>query len=200
MATLSGLLQPALSDPDLRAVVEAVREARAVEVPAVRVEGPSALRPVLAAAFAATPAPTAPPGPARTVLAVTATDREAEDLAAAAADLLGAGAVAVLPSWETLPHERLSPRADTVGRRLALFRRLADPATAPAVVVTAVRSLIQPVAPGLGRLEPVRLRVGDTADFDELLARLVEFAYTRVEMVTARGEFAVRGGIVDVFP
>jgi transcription-repair coupling factor (superfamily II helicase) len=135
-----------------------------------------------------------------TVLAVTATDREAEDLGTAAADLLGPDAVAVLPSWETLPHERLSPRSDTVGRRLALFRELADAATAPRIVVAAARSLIQPVAPGLGRLDPVRLRVGDTHDFDELLARLVELAYTRVEMVTARGEFAVRGGIVDVFP
>ncbi len=66
----------------------------------------------------------------RTVLAVTATDREAEDLAAAVTDLVGADAVAVLPSWETLPHERLSPRPDTVGRRLAIFRRLSgdDPA------------------------------------------------------------------------
>ena len=44
------------------------------------------------------------------------------------------------------------------------------------------------------------MRVGDTHDFDALLVRLVELAYTRVEMVTARGEFAVRGGIVDVFP
>ena len=54
-------------------------------------------------------------GAGRTVLAVTATDREAEDSGAAVADLLGTDAVAVLPSWETLPHERLSPRPDTVG-------------------------------------------------------------------------------------
>ena len=66
--------------------------------------------------------------------------------------------------------------------------------------MAAVRSLIQPIAPGLGTLEPVRLAVGDTHDFDRLLERLVELAYVRVEMVTARGEFAVRGGIVDVFP
>ena len=68
----------------------------------------------------------------RTVLAVTATDREAEDLGAAAADLIDAHAVAVLPSWETLPHERLSPRPDTVGRRLTLFRRLATRRHPPA--------------------------------------------------------------------
>ncbi|MDN5749400.1 MAG: transcription-repair coupling factor [Pseudonocardia sp.] len=194
MAKLAGLLRTVASDSDLRAVVDAARDTRAGEVPALRVEGPAALRPFLAAAFAA------PDGADRTVLAVTATDREAEDLGAAASDLLGPDAVAVLPSWETLPHERLSPRPDTVGRRLSIFRRLADPATAPRVVVTAARSLIQPIAPGLGRLDPVRLRVGDTTDFEALLERLVELAYTRVEMVTARGEFAVRGGIVDVFP
>jgi len=121
MAKLSGLLQSVLSDPGLRTVVDAAREVRAAEVPALRVEGPAALRPFLAAGF----------GADRTVLAVTATDREAEDLGTATADLIGPDAVAVLPSWETLPHERLSPRPDTVGRRLSIFRRLADPATAP---------------------------------------------------------------------
>ena len=199
MAKLSGLLHSTLSDPDLRGVVDAARDVRPVagDVPALRIEGPAALRPILAAAFGA---PVDEGGAGRTVLAVTATDREAEDLGAAAADLLGPGEVAVLPSWETLPHERLSPRPDTVGRRLSLFRRLARPETAPRVLVTAARSLIQPIAPGLGRLDPVQLRVGDEADFEALLVRLVELAYTRVEMVTARGEFAVRGGIIDIFP
>jgi transcription-repair coupling factor (superfamily II helicase) len=198
VAKLSGLLRSTLSDPDLRAVVDAAREVRPDQTPALLVEGPAALRPFLAAAVAT---PAADAGAGRTVLAVTATDREAEDLGAAAADLLGPDAVAVLPSWETLPHERLSPRPDTVGRRLEIFRRLGSAtAAAPRVVVSAARSLIQPVAPGLGRLDPVHLRVGTEHDFDALLVRLVELAYTRVEMVTARGEFAVRGGIVDVFP
>jgi transcription-repair coupling factor (superfamily II helicase) len=186
VAKLSGLLQVVLSDPGIGAVVEAAGKARAP----LTVEGPAALRPFLAAGL----------GTERTVLAITATDREAEDLGAAAADLLGSDAVEVLPSWETLPHERLSPRPDTVGRRLSIFRRLSDASNAPRVVVSAARSLIQPIAPGLGALDPVRLRVGDTHDFDDLLVRLVELAYTRVEMVTARGEFAVRGGIVDIFP
>jgi transcription-repair coupling factor (superfamily II helicase) len=190
VAKLSGLLSSALSRPDIRAVLDAARDTR----DPLRIEGPAALRPILTAALAD------PAGAGRTVLAVTATDREAGDLGAAATDLLGPGAVEVLPSWETLPHERLSPRPDTVGRRLSIFRRLADPAAAPRVLVAAARSLIQPIAPGLGRLDPIMLRVGETHDFDELLERLVELAYTRVEMVTARGEFAVRGGIVDVFP
>ncbi|MCO1659989.1 transcription-repair coupling factor [Pseudonocardia humida] len=190
---MSGLLRSVLFDSGIRSVVDAARDVRPVGVPSLQVEGPSALRPFLAAGLGSAE------GADRTVLAVTATDREAEDLGAAAVELLGPDAVAVLPSWETLPHERLSPRPDTVGRRLSIFRRLSDPAAAPRVVVAAARSLIQPIAPGLGALEPVRLRVGDTHDFDELLVRLVELAYTRVEMVTARGEFAVRGGIVDVF-
>jgi transcription-repair coupling factor (superfamily II helicase) len=65
------------------------------------------------------------------VLAVTATGREAEDLAAALRAYLPANAVAEFPSWETLPHERLSPRSDTVGRRLSVLRRLAHPEDAP---------------------------------------------------------------------
>ncbi|HEY0812850.1 MAG TPA: transcription-repair coupling factor [Pseudonocardia sp.] len=187
VAKLSGLYRSAFSQPDLHAIRET--EIRPASTPALRIEGPSALRPFLAAALSE----------GRTVLAVTATDREADDLGAAAADLIDPTSVAILPSWETLPHERLSPRPDTVGRRLTLFRRLAT-ADAPRVVIAAARSLIQPIAPGLGALDPVRLRVGDTYDFDAVLVRLVELAYTRVEMVTARGEFAVRGGIVDVFP
>jgi transcription-repair coupling factor (superfamily II helicase) len=185
-ASSPGLLAAALADPGLAAVRDSAGAAT------LRIEGPPALRPLVAGALAGADTPA--------TLAVTATEREAEDLAEALTELIGPDAVAVLPSWETLPHERLSPRSDTVGRRIALFRRLANDATRPRVVVAAVRSLLQPIAPGLGRLEPVTLRSGDTQDFDELLHRLVELAYQRVDMVTGRGEFAVRGGLVDVFP
>ncbi len=110
------------------------------------------------------------------------------------------------PAWETLPHERLSPRADTVGRRLAALRRLAhpsadDPGAGPvSVVVAPVRSVLQPQVAGLGDLEPVSLRGGMSADPVEVTERLAAAAYTRVELVEKRGEFAVRGGILDVFP
>ncbi|MCE0763167.1 transcription-repair coupling factor [Pseudonocardia kujensis] len=189
-APLSGLLTAVLSDPGLAAVLDAARtvDTRTADTPAARAEGPAALRPFLAAGLAGD----------GTVLAVTATDREAEELAAAAAELIDPAGVAVLPSWETLPHERLSPRPDTVGRRLTLFRTLGSE-NPPRLVATAARSLIQPIAPGLGTLDPITLRVGTEHDFEQLLERLVELAYTRVEMVTARGEFAVRGGILDLF-
>ncbi len=163
---------------------------------------PAALRPVLAAALARG----AQPGAPGFVLAVTATAREADDLAAALGSFLTPDSVAYFPGWETLPHERLSPRLDTVGQRIAVLRRLAHPAgpgepNGPlAVVVTPVRSLLQPIVAGLGDLEPVTLQAGQACELDNLLVRLVEIGYSRVDMVGSRGEIAVRGGIVDVFP
>ncbi|MFN2479365.1 MAG: transcription-repair coupling factor, partial [Pseudonocardiaceae bacterium] len=187
-AHLSGLLEAVLPEPSLR---ELVGRAGAAEL---ELHGPPATRPLVVAALARTGHP---------VLAITATDREAGELTAELADELGAGVVAELPSWETLPHERLSPRADTVGKRLAVLRRLAHPEESPTalqVVIATVRSLIQPMLAGLGEISPVRLRVGQLHDFDSVLARLADLAYTRVDMVDRRGEFAVRGGIIDVFP
>ncbi|WP_461028853.1 transcription-repair coupling factor, partial [Streptomyces sparsus] len=133
----------------------------------------------------------------------------AEDLAAALRSLMPAGqddTVVEYPAWETLPHERLSPRSDTVGRRLAVLRRLThprddDPSAGPVkVVVAPIRSVLQPQVKGLGELEPVSLRAGESADLEEVVAGLAAAAYSRVELVEKRGEFAVRGGILDVFP
>src|SRR3984885_1014458 len=145
-------------------------------------------------------------GAHRFVLAVTATAREAEDLTAALGSLLPEGAAAYFPPWETLPHERLSPRSDTSGQRLAGRRRRAhpdpaDPRSGPlTVVATPVRCLLQPMVGGLGELEPVRLRQDDSADLDDIVTRLVEIGYARTELVEKRGDLAVRGGILDVFP
>ncbi|WP_102159140.1 transcription-repair coupling factor [Zhihengliuella halotolerans] len=134
------------------------------------------------------------------VLAVTATGRETEDLAAALEAYLPAASIAQFPSWETLPHERLSPRSDTVGRRLNVLRRLAHPDGGLKVVVAPIRAVVQPLVDGLGDLEPVHLAVGEDREFSAVVKALAEAAYSRVDMVTQRGEFAVRGGILDVFP
>ncbi|WP_297622408.1 transcription-repair coupling factor, partial [Nocardioides sp.] len=141
----------------------------------------------------------------RTVLAVTATSREAEDLVEELADLVDPDSVAYYPSWETLPHERLSPRSDTVGKRLAVLRRLRHPGTDAAngplkVVVAPIRSLLQPQVPGLADIEPVELAAGESRVLEDVVRGLADAAYSRVDMVERRGEFAVRGGIVDVFP
>src|SRR5215204_7589270 len=109
------------------------------------------MRPLLAAALAASEDRG---GAGQPVLLVTSTFREAEDVTAAVASLVGQDQVAYYPAWETLPHERLSPRSDTVGRRLAVLRRLrhpgADGAIGPLrVVVAPVRSILQPQVRGL---------------------------------------------------
>src|SRR5450432_242752 len=206
---LRSLLPTLLDDPALTRAVETARAARRLDAVGLDIGAPQPLRPIVAAALAAA----APVGADRVVLAVTATDREAADLAAALAGLLPPDSVAEYLAWETLPHERLSPRADTVGRRLAVRRRLRHPiediagaSTAGAaggrlrVVVAPVRSLLQPQVAGLGDLEPVGLQVGDTADLDVVVSRLVAAGYSRVEVVERRGDIAVRGGILDVFP
>ena len=190
-ACLSGLLSAVLPDSALRGVVERAG------APLLELEGATATRQLVAAALAAEESAG---GADRPVLAVTATGREADELTAALVSLLGAEAVADFPSWETLPHERLSPRADTVGRRMEVLHRLTRPRNGGLrVVVSTVRSLIQPMAPGLGSLVPIELRVGEEQQFEGVLERLVELAYTRVDMVEKRGEFAVRGGILDIF-
>ncbi|MFE9203704.1 transcription-repair coupling factor [Micromonospora sp. NPDC007230] len=201
---LTGLFSAALADPGLARARDLARSG-AAQVDGLDLTAPAALRPFAVAAVAADE----PVGGAgRPVLAVTATTREAEDLASALGSLLPPEQVAVFPSWETLPHERLSPRSDTVGRRLAVLRRLAHPESADAhgrtgplrVVVAPVRSLLQPQLKGLGDLEPVQLTAGDEADLEDVARRLTDMAYARVDLVTKRGEFAVRGGILDVFP
>jgi len=195
--TLNGLLDAVMTDPALAGAVSAAGS------PALDLSAPAAVHPFAVAAIAAA---TDRGGAGRPVLAVTATTREAEDLVAALRCLLPPDEIATYPSWETLPHERLSPRADTVGRRLAVLRRLAhprddDPASGPlSVVVAPVRSMLQPQVAGLGELPPVTVNAGDTYDLDDLVIGLADIAYARVELVEKRGEFAVRGGIVDVFP
>jgi transcription-repair coupling factor (superfamily II helicase) len=142
--------------------------------------------------------------PGRTVVVVTATGRDAEDIAASIPELVPHARVAVFPSWETLPHERLSPSSDTVGRRVAVMRRLAHPGADGSepidVVVASVRALLQPIVAGLADEEPVVLRAGDEAPIEAAVTRLVELGYERTDLVERRGQVAVRGGILDVFP
>ncbi|MFB9954716.1 transcription-repair coupling factor [Cellulomonas denverensis] len=194
---VASLLPLLLEDPALARAVELVRARGELDV-----VGPPGIRPPLLAAMSGAVAERQ----GRPLVVVTATGRDADELAAALRCYLAYDDVAVLPSWETLPHERLSPRSDTVARRLAVFRRLAHPDPEPGhtgpirVLVMPVRALLQPVVAGLGELEPVALNPGDTADLTDVADRLTAAAYSRVDMVERRGEFAVRGGILDVFP
>jgi transcription-repair coupling factor (superfamily II helicase) len=155
------------------------------------------------------------------LLVVTATGVEAERLADDLSclmeppvdgpdpdDVIGSvgGSVAVLPAWETLPFERVSPEVETMGRRLAILWGLAelesdkDIPAPPRVIVAPIRALLQRLGPSRDHATPVVVRPGQEIQVDELIAQLVGAGYRREHQVEHRGEIAVRGGIVDVFP
>ncbi|MFE6734425.1 transcription-repair coupling factor [Microbacterium sp. NPDC057650] len=136
------------------------------------------------------------------VLVVTPTGRRAESVAAALDAYFSDAEILTFPAWETLPHERLSPSPDTVGRRLETLRSISTwDGAKPLVVVASVRAALQPLAANLGDAAPLELRVGSRGlELEDAVEQLVERAYSRVDMVSRRGEFAVRGGILDVFP
>ena len=139
-----------------------------------------------------------------THLIVCTTGREAEELAATLTSMVPGAEILEFPSWETLPHERLSPSAETVGKRVRVLQRLTqlrvDPVAHPVFVLASVRAVLQPVIAGLANHPALSLTVGENYFMPELNLKLVEVAYERVDMVTKRGEFAARGGIIDIFP
>ena len=208
---LTALLPPLLADADIARTVRAASSRSRTDRSVVVAPG---ARPAVLAAMALgeegvqrvaggdAPATGSAEVSGTPLLVVTATGREAEETALALRSYLPAEDVAVMPAWETLPHERLSPRADTVAQRLSVLRRLAHPEEGGAirVLIVPVRALLAPVIAGLGELEPVQLAPGLTVGLEETARRLEAAAYTRVDMVESRGEYAVRGGILDVFP
>ena len=208
---LTALLPPLLADADIARTVRAASSRSRTDRSLVVAPG---ARPAVLAAVALgeegvqrvaggdAPATGSAEVSGTPLLVVTATGREAEETALALRSYLPADDVAVMPAWETLPHERLSPRADTVAQRLSVLRRLAHPEEGGAirVLIVPVRALLAPVIAGLGELEPVQLAPGLTVGLEETARRLEAAAYTRVDMVESRGEYAVRGGILDVFP
>ncbi len=140
------------------------------------------------------------------------------------------GPVLRLPAWETLPFERVSPEVSTMGRRLAVLWHLAgaqgggdgagpdaagpdgpggpggqaggeaDGVPGPTVVVASVRALLQRLGPWRHAARPLTVRPGDRLDAEAALAWLATVGYRRELQVEHRGEMAVRGGIIDVFP
>ena len=155
---------------------------------------PEAARPIFAAALHQLSG-------ARPILLAVPTAAEAERIAGDLTAMLGEGEVELFPAWETLPFERVSPALETMGRRLRVMWRLREGgAGAPAVVVAPVRALVQRLGPHVEDVEPIRFHRGRVVDRDELLERLVAAGYRREYQVEGRGEVAVRGSIVDVFP
>ena len=172
------------TDPTLRSVLGR-RE--------VTVAVPESARALVAAAAAEV-------GERGPLLLVVPSANEGERIAADLDAYLGPGRVEWFPAWETLPFERVSPGVETMGRRVRVLPRLSAEGDRPDVIVAPVRSLLQRLPDELDGLTPLRIAPGDRVDLDELVERLVGWGYRREYQVEHRGEVAVRGSIVDVFP
>ena len=134
-------------------------------------------------------------------------DQVAEDLAAALGDAgpEGAGRVRPFPHPDTPPYDRFSPQPFVTAQRMDVLHRLATfgaggEEPAPVVVAPWTALAWRVPSPEAVRAASFRVAQGDAIDRDELVATLVSAGYVRQPVVEERGEVAVRGGIVDVFP
>lgn len=137
------------------------------------------------------------------VVIIVSSGNQASKLADSLAELIPNLELIEFPSWETLPHERLSPAAETVGKRLKALHRMVElqqGTTRPTALLISIRAALQPVIGGLEDHPPFTLIKRQDYLLPELSLKLIELAYERVDMVSRRGEFAIRGGILDVFP
>jgi len=133
------------------------------------------------------------------VMVVSPGRREAEELASEIGAYLGDEGVALLPAWDALPYEGMDPAPEVAARRADALGRLRS-AEGPFVLVAPYLAAMQLVPPTLGTVLPLQLAAGVELAPDALAERLSELGYVRVDVVEHRGEFAVRGGVVDVFP
>ncbi len=131
------------------------------------------------------------------MLVITANSRQGNDLAEALA--LFDCPADIFPDWEVLPYDRFSPHQDLISDRLARLWHL--PRTQSGITLIAAPTVLQRLAPpsfvtGHGFL----LKVGDTLNREAYRQQLTDAGYLAVSQVAQPGEFALRGGLIDVFP
>jgi len=133
----------------------------------------------------------------KSVLVITASSKAAEDLTKEIQEFHSD--TLEFPAWETLPHERLSPSSDTVAKRISTLHALQGQHK-NWVVVAPIRAVIHKFNAQIINTKPILLDRGLEFDLTELQRQLIAFSYSRTDLVERRGEFAVRGGILDIFP
>jgi transcription-repair coupling factor (superfamily II helicase) len=108
--------------------------------------------------------------------------------------------VVEFPAWETLPAEQIAPSPDIVGERYTVLRSITSN-NQPYIILTSLQACLQRLIPPqhFHKLN-LTLSVEDTFPFEELIQRLIEMGYKRQTTASDKGEFAVRGGIIDIFP
>ena len=132
------------------------------------------------------------------LLIITTSTRHAEELSQEIGSWIGKDLVVNFPAWETLPHERLSPKADTVTARFKVLNKISDQKVK--VIVCSVRALLQPIISNNLNTSIIKIQQGLNLQMQELMNQLIRFGFSRSDLVERRGDFAVRGGILDIFP
>ncbi|MEM9356938.1 MAG: transcription-repair coupling factor [Pseudomonadota bacterium] len=144
---------------------------------------------------------TKPEAPA-TLIHVARDDRRLDALERALAFFAPKTRVVSLPAWETVPYDRIGPNSDVVARRMTAMARLALRAgKEPMVLLTTVNAILQRLPPRQFIRQAMRqIAPGQRIDMNRLMQRLQLGGYIRTGTVMEPGEYAVRGGILDLFP
>lgn len=132
------------------------------------------------------------------LLLVTTSTRLADQLSAEITSLIGEDLVTNFPPWETLPHERLSPKGDTVTARFKALNQISN--NKIKIVVCSIRALLQPIIANDLNTSQIKIASGKQIVMADLINQLSKFGFTRADLVERRGDFAIRGGILDLFP
>ncbi|MBN8898933.1 MAG: transcription-repair coupling factor, partial [Rhodospirillales bacterium] len=135
------------------------------------------------------------------ILHVTRDDARMARLAEALAFALPEAEVLRFPAWDCLPYDRVSPNPVLVSERIATLARLLEKPTGPRIVLTTVNALVQRVPPRAAFAgASLDLRVNGTVEPETLATFLEAHGYGRAGTVMEPGEYAMRGGIIDIFP
>ena len=135
------------------------------------------------------------------VLHVARDDQRAAAMAEALAVVAPELPVLLFPAWDCLPYDRVSPNPAVVSQRMATLAALSKGFDAPAVVLSTVNAVLQKVPPrSMVAKQSWTAAVGSRVDLDELTGYLGRNGYRRASIVAEPGDFAIRGGVVDVFP
>lgn len=104
------------------------------------------------------------------------------------------------PSWETLPSENIPPSPDIVGERYKILHTVLS-SPQPAIIISNLQACLQHlIPPEMFKKLYLSLRAGSSIGFDSLIQQLIDMGYQRKPIAADKGEFAVRGGIIDIFP
>ncbi len=136
-----------------------------------------------------------------TVLVITPTTGEAELLTQDCSCYLGRDSVKYLPPWDTLPFERVSPHPEIMGKRLEVIWKIIDRESRShlSLVISPIRAALQRLG-DLQAARPLPISTGQIVDLQEVATKLSFMGYRREYIVEHKGEYAIRGGILDIYP